>query len=179
MTEFTTKGNDFMSTKRENLENPDSCWNKAADDEPVFVLRANDPAASLAVMHWVKITEKMHDDTKRGNALAVARAMDEWRIEQQRVRDESAAKQSHKLLCDLIVDMVAVGESLGFTMRIDPQMASHLNQPGNKPQGIVHVAHVEPDASPGPAMPADQLANTLRGIQNTAQQLLAQVVPNT
>lgn len=161
-----------MSTKLENLNDPNSCWNKAADDEPVFVLRANDPAASLSVMHWVKITEKMHDDTKRGNALAVARAMDEWRIEQQRVRDESAAKQSHKLLCDLIVDMVAVGESLGFTMRIDPQTASHLNQPGNKPQGIVHVAHVEPDAGAAPPLPLDQFENALRSIQNTAQKLL-------
>lgn len=41
-----------MSLKHEELANPDSCLNRAADDEPVFVLRANDPLAGHVVRYW-------------------------------------------------------------------------------------------------------------------------------
>lgn len=40
-------------TKAGNLDNPDSCWNRAADDEPVFVLRATDPVAAKVIRYWV------------------------------------------------------------------------------------------------------------------------------
>lgn len=38
--------------KHEEIFNQNSCLNKAADDEPIFVLRANDPCAPLAVHNW-------------------------------------------------------------------------------------------------------------------------------
>ena len=41
-----------MSTKKSNAENPGSCWNRAKDDEPIFVLRANDESAPDIVRMW-------------------------------------------------------------------------------------------------------------------------------
>lgn len=40
--------------KRDELANPESCLNKAADDEPLFVLRANDENAPAAVAGWAR-----------------------------------------------------------------------------------------------------------------------------
>lgn len=40
--------------KRDELTNPESCLNKAADNEPVFVLRANDENAAPAVAAWAR-----------------------------------------------------------------------------------------------------------------------------
>lgn len=41
-----------MSTKTDNIVNPNSCWNKAANDEPIFVLRAHDGVAADLVVMW-------------------------------------------------------------------------------------------------------------------------------
>lgn len=43
-----------MSTKLENILGPNSCWNKAESDEPVFVLRANDPVAPASIIIWAQ-----------------------------------------------------------------------------------------------------------------------------
>jgi hypothetical protein len=78
-----------MSTKNRNIINPDSCWNKAADDEPVFVLRAKDPLAHAIVVIWAnrymfekggwdKMTEAQRN--KFSDALCVATDMREWRL---------------------------------------------------------------------------------------------------
>lgn len=40
-------------TKREEIENLGSCLNKAEMDEPVFVLRANDPETMKTVLNWI------------------------------------------------------------------------------------------------------------------------------
>lgn len=39
--------------KRDELADPNSCLNKAKDDEMLFVLLARDPAAAVAVRAWV------------------------------------------------------------------------------------------------------------------------------
>lgn len=39
--------------KREEKANPESCWNKAADNELVFVIRAHDITAPDVVRYWV------------------------------------------------------------------------------------------------------------------------------
>lgn len=72
-----------MATKRENLTNPKSCWNKAADDEPLFILRANDPVASKVVRIWASLSEGMKTQprVKTGGAWQVAVAMENWREE--------------------------------------------------------------------------------------------------
>lgn len=40
--------------KRDELSDAGSCLNKAAEDEPLFVLRANDENASSAVAAWAR-----------------------------------------------------------------------------------------------------------------------------
>lgn len=39
--------------KSKELASPNSCLNKAADDEMMFVLRAKDPAAPAAILAWI------------------------------------------------------------------------------------------------------------------------------
>lgn len=41
-----------MATKQENIDNPESCWNKAGPNEPVFVLRGTDVLAMGIVHQW-------------------------------------------------------------------------------------------------------------------------------
>lgn len=67
-------------TKKENLENPDSCLNRAADDEPIFVLRAKDVLAPRLVACWCQ--QAMEQDIypyKIASALRIAAAMIDWR----------------------------------------------------------------------------------------------------
>jgi hypothetical protein len=40
--------------KKFEVSDPTSCLNKAADDEPVFVLRAHDRTAAQAVRWWLE-----------------------------------------------------------------------------------------------------------------------------
>jgi len=76
--------------KREELATHESCLNRAHDDEPLFVLRANDSSAPYAVMAWAddycmrkkkcggygeRAKEKFED------AYRTARMMIEWRGE--------------------------------------------------------------------------------------------------
>lgn len=65
--------------KQQVLTDPNSCLNKAGPGEPLFVLRAKDPAAAQAVRHWATMASGEHDDRKIAAALAVADAMDDWR----------------------------------------------------------------------------------------------------
>ena len=46
-------------TKSENLANPNSCWNKALDDEEVFILLARDRAAVVAISAWMEERHKL------------------------------------------------------------------------------------------------------------------------
>ncbi len=39
-------------TKAEEISNPSSTWNKIADDEPVFILRARDCLAPKTIVWW-------------------------------------------------------------------------------------------------------------------------------
>ena len=43
-----------MAIKTVELEDPNSCINRAAHDEPVFVLRANDENAAPCVAAWAR-----------------------------------------------------------------------------------------------------------------------------
>jgi len=40
--------------KKEELENPNSCLNRASDDELLFVLRGHDIAAPETIRAWIK-----------------------------------------------------------------------------------------------------------------------------
>lgn len=82
-----------MSLKQFELSNPDSCLNKAANDEPLFVLRANDPVAPLAVRMWAIMYRYAKEaagewDERRQNkyreAQMLAIHMERWKQEQER-----------------------------------------------------------------------------------------------
>lgn len=64
--------------KADELRSPRSCINKAAPDEPVFVLRANDPLAAQTVRLWATMAHGVHEDEKRDEAMHLANMMDDW-----------------------------------------------------------------------------------------------------
>lgn len=72
-----------MATKREELDH--GCFARAADDEPLFVLRAQDRFAPTIVRLWVEAVanasleadnEKM--EAKINEALRLAKDMERW-----------------------------------------------------------------------------------------------------
>ena len=65
--------------KTNELRDPASCLNKAADDEPVFVLLARDPCAAQTVRAWASMSNGVHSDKKRAEALRCADLMDSYR----------------------------------------------------------------------------------------------------
>lgn len=65
--------------KQDELSIPTSCFNKAAVDEPIFVLRAKDPQAAKTVRLWAVLATGKHEDHKVQEAFRLAEAMDKWR----------------------------------------------------------------------------------------------------
>lgn len=67
-------------TKQLEITSADSCLNSAADDEPVFVLRAHDPMAIVAVHWWIQesAVEGLHLDRLAEAREWIKRAR-EWR----------------------------------------------------------------------------------------------------
>lgn len=83
-----------MATKKEVLEaaaRGEGCLGRAADDEPVFVLRAHDSDAPEIVLAWAKAraqavidaVKPIADIDQVRDAIQVADAMEEWRHEEQ------------------------------------------------------------------------------------------------
>lgn len=73
-----------MATKRAG----DSCYNKAEDDEPIFVLRATDKFAPQVIRYWTALVVQgaglpTPDNTaeKVNGAHECANAMDDWQEE--------------------------------------------------------------------------------------------------
>lgn len=73
-----------MATKQETvaqLSRGEGCLGKAGLDEPVFVLRAKDPAAALTVKIWCNIARFLgcHEPEKIADAEIEAFKMQQWR----------------------------------------------------------------------------------------------------
>jgi len=70
-----------MATKQEEIDNPDSCWNKAEPDEMIFVILARDKAAPATLRKWAdeRLAEGLNGpmDQKIINARAAAATMEE------------------------------------------------------------------------------------------------------
>lgn len=66
--------------KREELAKSSSCLNRAEADEPVFVLRANDPIAPMVVRIWASLSGQMyaHNPDKIRGAFYEAKEMEAW-----------------------------------------------------------------------------------------------------
>lgn len=70
-------------TKLEMISDPNSCLNKAADDEIVFTLRSKDPEAAETIRDWAR-RRVAHcydeaDSPKILDALQIADAIDKQR----------------------------------------------------------------------------------------------------
>lgn len=84
--------------KQQEIDNFDSCLNKADEDEPLFVLRANDELAPDIVREWARMYDRQKRDegmtdvqmAKHEEALNIADAMEDWKAAQRR-RDEAAS----------------------------------------------------------------------------------------
>ena len=70
--------------KKEEIADPNSCLNRAADDEILFVLRSKDATAPMVIRFWVEARIQMglnrFDDPKLTEALVCANRMDTERI---------------------------------------------------------------------------------------------------
>lgn len=69
-----------MALKRDEIADPNSCLNRAAEDEPIFVLRAKDPLAAKMVEDWAAraVLAGLHQDKAQG-AFRYAQAIRAWR----------------------------------------------------------------------------------------------------
>jgi hypothetical protein len=66
--------------KSQEISDPRSCLNKAADDEPVFVLRAHDVIAPVIVDEWANMAESMGTPREKvTEARVLASIMRSWR----------------------------------------------------------------------------------------------------
>lgn len=69
--------------KSQELADPTSCINKAAEDEPVFVLRASDITAPRVIEFWIDnavAAGAKLPKAKREHAVAMIEAMREWPV---------------------------------------------------------------------------------------------------
>ncbi len=48
------------ATRRGNLENPKSCWNKARSEEMTFIILGRDPAAAATLQAWIDERLRLH-----------------------------------------------------------------------------------------------------------------------
>lgn len=81
-----------MALKKVELANPHGCLGAAADDEPIFVLRANDELAPQTVRGWAfdyrerKRAAGAYNkprEAKFNEAMALADLMEEWKARQR------------------------------------------------------------------------------------------------
>lgn len=81
-----------MATKSAELANPTGCLNLAAMDEPIFVLRANDEAAPIAVRMWAMLYRFNKEQkgeygdaqsNKYREAMTLAIQMENWKWDQK------------------------------------------------------------------------------------------------
>lgn len=69
--------------KKQEMSDEKSCLNKAQDDEPIFVLRAKDPAAPNTILAWIQERARLGlnsgIDAKIIEAQGLRNQMIEWR----------------------------------------------------------------------------------------------------
>lgn len=100
--------------KHEELSDPNSCWNKAADDEPVFVIRAKDPEAVGTVMEWcnrrIRHNHNSSGDKKLRDAVEWCRLAAAWRVSNAPFDIELTREEE---LEDLLMSAKAIAERCG------------------------------------------------------------------
>ena len=78
--------------KSDEIRDHNSCLNRAADDEPLFVLRAKDPCAIATVLAWINFRvatgKNKNDDPELAEALQWANDVAAWRKAQERTEQD-------------------------------------------------------------------------------------------
>jgi len=70
-----------MGLKKLEIANPNSCLNKAEENEPIFVLRAQDKLSPILIEAWASFAELVNcDPSKVFKARECAKDMREWGI---------------------------------------------------------------------------------------------------
>ena len=64
--------------KKEELRRNNSCLNRASAEEPIFVLRAKDPAAPQTIRLCAAMSEGLHEAEKLNEALHLSEEMEAW-----------------------------------------------------------------------------------------------------
>lgn len=105
-----------MTTKMENFEDPDSCWNRADDHEHVFVIRQRDRHAPALVRLWAAMREKEGEDPD---------IVDEARETAQLMEDESVAQGRTFLSLDAVASFAA-------TLKQQPAPAAAVTDTGDE-----------------------------------------------
>ena len=76
--------------KRDEIEDTNSCFNKATDGERLFVLLARDAAAPVAIRAWIderiRLGKNAPDDAQILEAIECASLMDLERVEIESAR---------------------------------------------------------------------------------------------
>jgi hypothetical protein len=69
--------------KRDEIADPESTWNRAAHDEPLFVIRAKDKLSASMVRQWAEAAAMTgaHEPEKIEEARDLAEIMETWRQE--------------------------------------------------------------------------------------------------
>ncbi len=78
--------------KRDEIDHPESCLNRARDEERLFVLRARDPAAPAAIRAWIKERLRLGKN-KPGDEQIRSAYEDASLMEFQRSEIEAAGRQ--------------------------------------------------------------------------------------
>jgi hypothetical protein len=72
--------------KRDELANPNSCLNRAADNEPIFVLRGKDVAIQETIRNWIRerirLGKNKINDTQISEAFDFIGLCDLWQNQQ-------------------------------------------------------------------------------------------------
>jgi hypothetical protein len=66
--------------KRDEIATQISCLNRADDDEPLFVLRANDENAPAIVMEWMRVYIRSKGGVPNLSGLQLAKAREAEQI---------------------------------------------------------------------------------------------------
>lgn len=73
--------------KQDEIADPNSCLNRAHDDEPLFVIRAKDELSATLVRQWAETAAmtNAHEPEKIQEARMLAESMENWRKENEDV----------------------------------------------------------------------------------------------
>lgn len=83
--------------KAQELSDPNSCLNKAAADEPIFVLRAKDCLAPGLVKEWADRGFGVFSEAKRTEAIAFAEQMQQWHTKYWSEKNPPVGQQTNEL----------------------------------------------------------------------------------